>query len=103
MKIPSSIMIKGNKWFVKVKKNLKLDDDSVNGLCDPDVNTIFLDSELKDTERLRVYLHELVHAILHDAHISGHKGGVDGIVEEVICDAISIEFLRLFEIKPRKR
>lgn len=89
MRIPKSFMIKGKKYSVRIEKHLRHEDGSkVDGLCDLDNRTIYLDKGLKRKEMEKVLLHEVFHAIIFEAHINPGVRFSEGI-EEVLCDAFA--------------
>lgn len=97
-------MIKGHLW--KVEYKWRLHDPTIgacNGLCDFPTKTILIDRLLAKEEKWQVFLHELTHAILHEAHLH-EDGGVDGFAEEVICSSVADVFnqLFLFRWRPKK-
>lgn len=101
MKLPKSILIKGKEWKIEYKWGLRSGSDLVDGLCDPNIRTIFIRRELLVCEKPAVFFHELVHAVLFEAHLSYNDGWVDGLIEEVICDSVSSALLENFKIRKR--
>ena len=84
---PTKFNIEGADWKVKLKRSLL--DDSGNecrGLTDVSKRTIYLERDLPEKELLWVFWHEYMHAVLHESSVTGNDGGLDGIVEEIICD-----------------
>lgn len=102
MKIPKTIKIKGKPWSIEYKWRLHDETHGLcDGLCDPSTRTIFLDRLLPKEDKPTVFLHELIHAILHEAHLH-EAGGVDGFVEEAICSSVADCFMDLFELKLKR-
>lgn len=104
MKIPNSVIIKGKKWKVRLTKDLRDEDgEIVNGLTDTETRLIQVNSELKGQFLQFIFFHELTHAILKESHLSGNDGGLETIVEEVICDSVADALVPYVnDFKPRK-
>lgn len=103
MKIPKEFLIKGKTWKVEYKWRLHDDNHGAcNGLTDPATRTIYLDKMLPKVEKPGVFLHELNHAILHEAHLH-ESGGVDGFVEEAIVSSIADVYMSLFDLKWKRK
>lgn len=109
MRIPKTFMIRGKRWKVEYKWNLmdrdNKDDENIkcDGLCDPDKRTIFLERSILRVDKWPIFLHELVHAILFEAHISGLDGPAGDFIEEVICDSIETTFDDLFKFRWKRQ
>lgn len=89
MHIPKRFHLKGKVWKVILKKNLKHPDGTeCDGLCDLQSRIIYLDSELSRLGKKATFLHELFHAVIHEAHIYSGVRFSEG-VEEVLCDAFA--------------
>lgn len=102
-KIPTEFEVKGKTW--KVEYKWRLEEPGIgqcNGLCDFSKRTIYIDRLLPKEDKPKVFLHELGHAILHEAHLH-EQGGIDGIVEEVAVDAYADTLISLFDLKWRRR
>lgn len=53
-------------------------------------------------EKEEVFLHELIHAALFEAHL--HDGsGLGGETEEIVCDAVSDLFTSLFTLRWKRQ
>jgi hypothetical protein len=102
MRIPSEILVKGKRWTIGYKWGLTDGHDLVDGLCNLSDRTIFIRRELKKEEKWPIFLHELIHAILFEAHLS-EDGGISGFPEEVVCSAIADVFSTLFDIRLKRR
>ncbi len=103
MRIPRQFKLKGKLWKVTYEPNLKADDNSLcDGLCDFDTRTVVLDSALKGRKKKSVFLHELFHVLIHEAHINP---GVrfSGGLEEVLADAFADLLITSFSLKWKKR
>jgi hypothetical protein len=87
MRIPKEFKLKGKKWKVKLSPDLVTKEDCV-GECDFDTRTITLDSSLKGRKKKSVFLHELFHVLVHEAHINPGVRFSEG-VEEVLCDSFA--------------
>ncbi len=63
MKIPRSIRIKGNKWLIKHKWNLRNSKgEELDGECDPVNKIIFIDRACTKEEKQAAFIHEMAHA-----------------------------------------
>jgi len=84
---PLHFTIEGADWKVRMRKRV-LDDagNECRGLTDPIKRVIYLDNTLPAKEMIWIFWHEYMHAVLHEASVTGNDGGLDGIVEEIICD-----------------
>lgn len=101
IRIPGRLYIKGKEWKVVYKWNLRLEGAKVDGYCEAATRTIYLDKALDPMEKLLAFLHELGHAILHEAHM-GEAGGIDGFQEEVVVAAFADYFANNFTLKFKK-
>jgi Zn-dependent peptidase ImmA (M78 family) len=102
LKIKNEFYIKGKPWKVVYKWNLR--EEGIGpclGLCDFKERIIYLDRLATQEEKRMAFIHELVHAILHEAHLH-EDGGVDGFVEEAICASVADVFSRLFDFRWRR-
>lgn len=100
MKIPKFFYIKGNKWKVVRKKDLKHEDgDECLGLADPEIKTIFLESSLKDLQLELTFWHEYGHAMMSEAGIVNTTNGVPPLAEEIMCDLIAEAFTKDKDVK----
>jgi Zn-dependent peptidase ImmA (M78 family) len=89
VKIPKFVMVKGKKYRIRLVKDLEHETDGkVDGLCELETRTIYIEKSLKKKERDAVLLHELFHAIVYEAHINPGVRFSDSI-EEVLCDAFA--------------
>ena len=104
MRIPKEFYLKGKHWTVEYKWNLRASDgEKMDGLCIVTERVIQLDRAMPREEKWPVFLHELVHAIIFEAHISGLDGEAGEFIEEVICDAIAGDFDDLFNFRWKRR
>ena len=108
MKIPKSFRLKGKKWTVEYKWNLTDREDDgfkikCDGLCVYQTRTIFIEHSMPRVDKWPVFLHELVHAILFEAHISGLDGPAGNMLEEVIADAVADGMNDLFSIRWKRQ
>ena len=81
----STIVIKGARYKIKWKKNLR--DDSDNeclGLHDCENKTISLSKDMDVCDYVPVFLHEMFHAYLFECNI---REGINLAVEEIIVEA----------------
>lgn len=103
MNLPKTVKIKGKTWTVRLTKNLQDETgEEVNGLTDTEKRTIEINAELKGTNLLLIFWHEFTHAVLKESHLSGNDGGLETIVEEVICDSMADALVPYVTFKPRK-
>lgn len=83
MRIPQSLEIKGKKWTVEYKWNLRDEDGkAMDGLCLTKEKKIQIDRSLSKEDKWDTFLHELTHAQLFEAHLD-----LPLEVEEIICEA----------------
>lgn len=64
------------------------------GMTDPNTRTIYVDCTMPKEEISKTFLHEVTHAIMHEAHLH-NDGWVEPLIEEVICDAVAEGVLEL--------
>jgi len=96
--------IQGATWRVKVCKRIKAEDGThCSGLTDVDSRTIRIESGLARPDMEWVFWHEYCHALLHEASVVGNDGGLDLIVEEIICDHFANAMTRDKTIKWKRR
>jgi Zn-dependent peptidase ImmA (M78 family) len=102
MRYPKRFMHKGKLWKVMFEEDLKHEDGTeCNGLCDTDDRIITLDASLKGDKKKRIFLHELFHVVIHEAHINPGVPFSEGI-EEVLCDAFADLLSTSFNLKWKK-
>src|SRR4051812_4137487 len=90
MKLPRRFSLKGKTWVVILKKDLRDDEGNrVHGLTDFDLKIIYLDTDLKEPKKERIFWHEYCHALLWESGVTGNTGGLIDIVEEIICDSFA--------------
>lgn len=63
MKIPRKAKIGAYTYKIVRKHKLKMDGKDMDGYCDCESKTIYLDKALKDLELFSVFIHECLHAI----------------------------------------
>jgi Zn-dependent peptidase ImmA (M78 family) len=102
MTLPRQFLLKGKKWRVSLRKVVDRDDDACNGLCAYDERKILIRKGMSEAETLSTFLHELVHATLHEAHLAPNSG-VSVETEEIICDAVADMMTNCFHMKWRRR
>ena len=101
MKIPTSIKIKGKRWQIKHKWNLKDDGhNGVDGLCDYKLKIIYLDRSLVKADKEATLLHEIFHAIIYEVGL--HQTSLEDDVEELIVENISMFMLDTFNIRLKR-
>ena len=97
---PKSVWIKGSEWRIKTKTRLTHPDGTrCDGICDYDNKVIYLSNGLVFRRRLHTFIHEWLHAVFFELHVTDHEGGVGGILEEVLCDGVSAALMEMGEIK----
>lgn len=97
MKLPRKKKIKGNIWRI-LEIDQPIDDDMEPcwGLCDYVNRIIYIKKKLSKDSKLATYLHEVLHASLHEIALDlGHKED-----ERVVLELEKI-LLGLFKIVPR--
>ena len=97
MKLPRSILIKGSNWKVRRRKHLDLDGQECYGLCDYSERTIWVQSGLDKELETLVFIHELIHASVHELHLD-----LDGVTDEILADGLSAILVSLFKINIHK-
>lgn len=102
MRIPNEFKLKGKRWRVLYEVNPVEDEVDCDGLCDTDKREIILRKSLKGKYKQSVFLHELTHAMLFEAHINAGVPFSEG-VEEVICDANADLLTTSFSLKWKKK
>lgn len=103
MKIRKHFSIKGKEWSLEYKWSLKAPDgDKVRGLCDFTTRTIYLDRLMPQDEKEEVFIHELIHAALFEAHLN-EGSGLGGETEEIVCDAVSDLLTTLFTLRWKRQ
>lgn len=103
MKIPKRFQLKDKRWTVVRVKILQSDDGILcDGLCDCETRTIYLQSGMSRRRTEETFLHELFHAVLHEAHVNPYTRLSNG-VEDVICDAFADLMLNRFTTPKWKR
>ncbi|MNJ94807.1 hypothetical protein D3C87_125100 [compost metagenome] len=103
MKIPKEFYIKGKLWTVEYK--WRLEEPGIgkcDGLCDFTLRVIYLDRLISKEDKVRVFLHEYTHALIHEAHLH-EAGGIDGILEEVLCESVADGILENFILKWKRK
>lgn len=103
MNLRKEFYVKGKEWRLEYRWSLKAPDgERVRGLCDFDSRTIYLDRLVLKEEKWSVFLHELVHAILYEAHL--HDGtGLELNTEEIICEAMTDALENLFTMRWKRQ
>jgi len=102
LKIPKKFKLKGRTWTVRTEADLSADGYECDGICIPEDRLILLNSDLPQKKRRGVFLHELFHAVIYEAHI--HPGvRWSGGLEEVFCDAFKDVIESLFEVRFKRK
>jgi hypothetical protein len=84
---PKRFLVQGAEWKVRFKNTIVDDSgDFCRGLTVPSKRKIILEKELEGEELEWVFWHEYMHAILYESGVVGNTGGIDELVEEIICD-----------------
>lgn len=96
MKIPSELKIKGETWKVSFEKRLALSGELLDGLTDNRARTIQIAKSLKGFDRDHTFLHEYLHACIHELHADLDIG-----TEEVLVDGIAKCLLDTFRMRPK--
>lgn len=95
MNIPKQLAIKDSLWNVVYKWNLMFRSQHVDGLCDYDSKTIFIDKSLSPAEKWSAFRHEYRHAVFDEFGI-GFNAKDESLrltieQEEAIASALEIE------------
>jgi hypothetical protein len=102
MRIPKQFTHKGKVWKVEYEEELHHEDGTeCDGLCDWDSRTIFLDTSLTGKKKLAIFLHELFHVLVWEAHISEGAAFTEDI-EDILADAFSDMLTTTFGVRPGK-
>lgn len=101
MKIPRSFYLKGKRWKVIRPRTIKEDGEVCDGLCSWHTRTIRISSDLSKREAFDVFLHELFHAVVFEAHVNRGAKFSEGL-EDVMCDAFVDVMKSLFKVQLRK-
>lgn len=102
MKLKKEFYIKGKLWRIEYKWNLRMGDMRVDGMCEPSERIIYIDRILSKEEKWATFLHELGHAIVHEAHLNEH-GGLDGFAEEVVVESYAQALGELFTFRWKRK
>ena len=99
IKIPKKVVIKGRVWKVRrLKKVVHEDGDVCRGLSDFDSRTITIQKGMEPKEELFIFLHEMIHAALAEAHLN-ENSGLPPTIEEIVCDSIADMLVECFKIE----
>ena len=94
MKIPKSIYVKGQEYFLIATAGLI--DDGHDGLTDYVNKTIKYDSKLKGDLLKRCILHECGHAIQYE---TGINQALSDEIQEIITENFANVFIDLFHVR----
>lgn len=100
MKIPTSIKIKGKRWKITHKWNLKDEGIKCDGLCSYDERIIYLDRSLLKEDKVPTLLHEIYHALIYE--IGLHQTSLSLDVEEMLVENISMFMIDTFNIRLKR-
>ena len=103
MRIPKEFVIKGKTWVVEYKWGLYEGDVKLDGLCTYQGRIIQIERGLSKSDKWPVFLHEFVHAVLHESHISGLDGYAGEFLEEIICESLANVFNDCFTMRWKRR
>lgn len=92
MKRPTFVKISGMKYKVKYT----LEDPDAYGLTDSSINTIFLRDGLPEDKLIRVFVHEIMHAVIFETPFSTRKR----FDVEEICDIVGYHFVDMLSNNP---
>lgn len=62
MKLPEMILIKGDIWQIRLVKEIEAGKNTV-GLCDEQDNMIYIKRGQSTKDKVKTFIHELLHAI----------------------------------------
>ena len=101
MKIPSSIMVCGQQWSIKLKDHLYDEGIEIRGLCEFDEKTIHIGVKAHKTRKSleATFLHELFHAVLFENCLD--QTDLDRNLHEIIVESISRFMINNFFIRFR--
>ena len=100
MKLRKEFYIKGQKWQLAYKWGLRdSEGERMLGLCHCASRIIEIERAIPQEEKLEIFLHEFLHAIIFESHLSGLSGAEGELVEEVLCDAIASVFVDNFTLR----
>lgn len=97
MKVPKQVIVKGKTYSVQLKENINHDGHDCDGLMDPSAYTISIVKSLRARDLKQTFLHEWLHAILHESGISVTSVEPDNI--EIIVENISNELMDKMHLK----
>lgn len=100
MKIPTKIFIEGKEWTITRKWRIEQDGESLDGLCVFSKRQILVVHGLKEDEAFHAFIHEYLHAVLHERGYYLTSRTSDA--EELIVHALQKELCESFVLKPRK-
>jgi hypothetical protein len=92
MNKPKSIHISGMKYKIKYD----LADPEAYGLTDPDTNTIYIRPDIPEDKMIRVFVHEITHAVVFETPFSTRKR----FDLEEMCDIVGYHFLNALRDNP---
>ena len=90
---PTSIKIFGQKY--KVRYDYASEEN--NGICEFDINTIFIKPNLPDDKTLRILAHEITHALICQTPLAARKR----FNEEEVCDIVGFHFMDMLKDNPK--
>lgn len=95
MKLPKHITIKGQTYRVAKEDSLKDEDgNELIGECSYEKKTISVEAGLGKALEAEVFVHECLHALIHECHFE-----LDKVREEEIINAVCGFLFRHFRLK----
>lgn len=87
------IMVRGTKWKIRVKRNLKFPDDDINvmGYCDSITRTIWIEKNQPKRLFVETLLHEYLHALWFESGIDDEQ--VPEWIEHIFINCIAKDML----------
>ena len=98
MKIPKTITVYGKKYKIKRMKNMK--DEKGNdllGLHESDKALISIDSELKGEQLIKVFMHELGHAV--QDRVGVDQCEISSDLQEIIVESMATFLSETFHFR----
>jgi len=87
---------------IKAVKDLTHEDGTeCDGICNPTTRTISLKHGLSKEDKAKTFIHELMHAVWFESHITNDDIKLD-FIEELLCESTSDILTSLFDLKWRK-
>jgi hypothetical protein len=94
MRIPRSLMIKGERWSIRHKNNVEDDEhNKCYGICNFEDRVIYLEKGMSKELEAETFIHEVFHAVLYEMHMN-----LDREIEEQVIDGLSYAVVNMFDV-----